>query len=663
MKKITLLLCAAILLNSNIVFASVYSANTKGINLCENEPTIVSVKTTKDSYKVNEPITVTFSGLPGDKKDWITLIKTSAPVRDYGNWKYTNGKTNGSLTFDGMRAGDYEVRVFFSNGFTVQARYPFKVSKSADEASLDDASKKSPAESYINSTIQKLDEVEKLKNNPDWNSDRFISKYHSWLQGATVGISDIKSKDPNFDVSALQKRADDYQALYEKATAPNEDELAETDFKKMINDKSWKLNYLIDDKLGSGAGWVHSYFNTANYLKKAEEADYPQLLKTTTDGDAKFKGHNMDNKVKTIKEFGAKYKTFYDGTLDKVINGLIESAYENKTKNAQEALKYAEQAKQMSDAALLILPDDTQIKALNKDATTTYEKVGGAVFAKVYTSDFHKKNAGKVVFFTKKPTIKAENNSTVKSNYKAGEYIYAMAYLKGSFKDLTKATNNINVTTKIFVDGTEKASHEFRMDWTSLKENKAYLFIEIIPDPATNKHGGPAKFAKALANISPRNHTIKVTLNGLQVGSSYVIDLAEGEFKLDCSTGQDKLAAFAVKYIEKSLAGVYMPKSKMNNTTLANSMKKALQDEGWEKDKKVQRVVITGSGWKITKHAVTGKVLYRSIPAAVAFKTSEGYCKYWNLTFKQHYNGSSYGKTVQGGVGSIVDLSCKNVFK
>ena len=192
---------------------------------------------------------------------------------------------------------------------------------------------------------------------------------------------------------------------------------------------------------------------------------------------------------------------------------------------------------------------------------------------------------------------------------------------------------------------------------------KAYYFLEIVPDPATNKHIGPVKYAKALAGISPGNHTIKVTFDGMQQGTSFINHLAEGEFKLDCSTGQDKLSAFAVKYSEKSLAGIYMPKAKMNNTTLANSMKKALQDEGWEKDKKVQRVVITGSGWKITKHLATGKILYRSIPAAVAFKTSEGYCKYWNLTFKQHHNGTSYGKTVQGGVGSIVELSCKNIFK
>ncbi len=666
MKKINLLLLIAVFFNSSIVFANIYNVNKNGVNLNKIEPTEIVIKTSKDVYKTRESITVNFSGLPGNKKDWINVIKASASAKDFGSsWKYTNGKTSGSLTFDGMYAeGDYEVRVYFDNGLVIKARYKFKVSKNVVESKPDHSLENSPARSYIGSLNKRLDELEKLNNAPKWHDERFMMSYSSWLETATIALGNAKSADPNYDVSALEKELSTYQSAYDnKANQVNDSKLAEDEFKKLVVDKSWKLSRLINDQLGSGAGWVHSYFNTANYLKEAKEADYPTLLKITKEGDAKFKGHNLDYKVKTITEFESKYKIFYDETLDKVINGLIESAYENKTKNAQEAIKYAEQAKQLSDAALLILPNDTKVKALNKDATTTYEKVGGAVFAKVYTSDFHKKNAGKIVFFTKKPIIKAENSSTVKTDYKAGEYIYAMAYLKGSFKELTKATNTINVTTSIFVDGTKKTSHKFGMAWATLKEGKTYLFMEIIPNPATNQHSGPAKFAAALANISPRNHTIKVTLEGLQQGSSFMTHLAEGEFKLDCSSGQDKLAAYAVTYREKSLADVYMPKAKQNNTALANSMKKALQDEGWEKDKKIQRVVITGSGWKITKHQVTGKILYRSIPAAVAFKTSEGYCKYWNLTFKQHYNGSSYGKTVQGGVGSIVDMSCKNVFK
>jgi len=666
MKTNTLLLCLAFLLNSSILSANDYGGITNKIIFNDKTPVGIIVTTSKDVYKIKEAITVNFSGLPGNKKDWINVIKASASAKDFGSkWKYTNGKTSGSLTFDGIyAAGDYEVRVYFDNGMVIKARYKFKVSNEVVASKPDHSLENSPARSYIGSLNKRLDELEKLNNAPKWYDEHFMMSYSSWLKTATIALGNAKSADPNYDVSALEKKLNTYQSTYDnKANKVNDNKLGKDEFKKLMVDKSWKLDRLINDQLGSGAGWVHSYFNTANYLKEAKEADYPTLLKTTKAGDAQFKGHNLDYQIKTITEFGSKYKIFYDGTLDKVINGLIESAYEYKTKNAQEAIKYAEQAKQLSDAALLILPNDAKIKALNKDAASTYEKVAGTALAKVYTSDFHKKNAGKFVFFTKKPTIKAENSSTIKANYKAGEYIYAMAYLKGSFKELTKATNTIKVMTNIFVDGTKKTSHEFAMTWATLKEGKTYLFMEIIPNPATNQQSGPAKFAAVLANVSPRNHTIKITLDGMQQGTSFVNHLAEGEFKLDCSTGQDKLAAYAVTYREKSLAKVYMPKAKLNNTALANSMKKALQDEGWEKGKKIQRVVITGSGWKITKHQVTGKILYRSIPAAVAFKTSEGYCKYWNLTFKQHYNGSSYGKTVQGGVGSIVDLSCKNVFK
>ncbi len=661
MKKIIFIVVISflIILTNQSVYA--FNSSTEGFR---NNLDEVSVKTSKDVYIVNEQITVNFSGLPGNKEDWITLIKPSASVRDYGNWKYTHGQSSGSLTFKGMKEGEYEVRVFFSNGFTIQARYPFKVIKSTKVATLEEIIDSSPARNYINSLVERLDELESLKNSTDWGSERTMMRYASLLEVVPIHLENVLSGDPNFDASVYKTRFKDYQSYYSanvgKATETN---LAKADFEKILTAKSWKLTNLMDERLGSGSGWVHSYYNTLNYLKEAKEMDYPNLLKITTEGDTKFKGHSFDYKVQTVKEFATVYKLYYNQTLESVINGLIEGAYENKTINAQDAIKYAEQAKQLSDAALLLLPNDSSIKALNKQATSTLEKIGGAIFAKVYTSDLHKDHAGKIVFFTKKPSIKAENRSTIKTTYKAGDFIYAMAYLKGSFKDLTKSTNGINVTVSLFVDGSKKTNHTFGMDYASLQKGMTYSFMEIIPDPATNKHSGPAKYAQKLATISPRNHTIKFSLDAMQPGTSAMIHLADGEFKLDCSTGQDKLAAYAVTYREKSLSNVYMPKAKMNNSGLTNSMKSALQNEGWENDKKEQRVVITGSSWKIHKHPVNGKILYRSIPAAAAFKTNEGYCKYWNLTFKQGYNGSTYGKTVVGGVGSIVELSCKNIFK
>ncbi len=185
--------------------------------------------------------------------------------------------------------------------------------------------------------------------------------------------------------------------------------------------------------------------------------------------------------------------------------------------------------------------------------------------------------------------------------------------------------------------------------------------MEIIPDPVTNKHSGPAKFTKVLSQTSPRKHEIKVVLRANT--GSFLQDLAEGQFSLDCSSGQDKLKEYATLYRNKNLAEYTMPKPKMKDKALVNSMIEALKNEGWEKGKKLQRVVITNDAWEIFRHAATGVILYRKIPAAAAFKTDDGECKYWNLSFKQGYNGTSYGKTVVGGVGSIVELSCDNVSK
>ena len=664
MRKITFIVAVFLLIT--LINQNIYASNTRTDTdfLPINNLDEISVKTSKDVFIVDEQITVIFSGLPGNKEDWITLIKPSASTRDYGNWKYTHGQTSGSLTFDGMQDGEYEVRVFFSNGSTIKARYPFKVIKSNKVATLEEIIDRSPARNYINSLVERLDELESLKNSSDWGSEHTMMRYASLLEVVPIHLENVISGDPNFDASNYKTRFKDYQAYYSANVGKaSETNLAKADFEKILTDKSWKLTNLMDERLGSGAGWVHSYYNTSNYLKEAIEIDYPNLLKITIEGDAKFKGHSFDYKVQTVKEFAAAYKSYYDHTLENVINGLIEGAYENKTKNTQDAIKYAEQAKQLSDAALLLLPNDSSVRALSKEATSTLEKIGGVIFAKIYTSELHKENAGKIVFFTKKPNIKAENRSTIKTTYRAGDFIYAMAYLKGSFKDLTKSTNGINVTVSLFVDGSKKTNHTFGMDYASLQKGMTYSFIEIIPDPTTNTHSGPFKYAHKLAAISPRNHTIKFSLDAIQPGTSAMIHLADGEFKLDCSTGQDKLASYAVTYREKSLSKIYMPKAKMNNSSLANSMKLALQNEGWENDKKVQRIVITGSSWKIHKHPVNGKILYRSIPAVAAFKTNEGLCKYWNLTFKQTYQGSGYGNIFVGGVGSIVDLACNNVFK
>ncbi|MBN1698017.1 MAG: hypothetical protein JW881_10925 [Spirochaetales bacterium] len=84
----------------------------------------------KKTYQKSEKITVGFTGLPGNKTDWITLVKASEPDDTYAQWSYTDGKEDGSVTFNGVVPGEYEIRLYFdwpAGGYVVQKRLTITV--------------------------------------------------------------------------------------------------------------------------------------------------------------------------------------------------------------------------------------------------------------------------------------------------------------------------------------------------------------------------------------------------------------------------------------------------------------------------------------------------------------------------------------------------------
>lgn len=90
----------------------------------------LSAKTLQPSYKPYEKIMVQFSGMPGNSKDWISLATAGSSDDKYVLWFYTDSKQSGTLEFQGVAEGNYEVRTYFNGEWTVRSRYPFTVSKS-----------------------------------------------------------------------------------------------------------------------------------------------------------------------------------------------------------------------------------------------------------------------------------------------------------------------------------------------------------------------------------------------------------------------------------------------------------------------------------------------------------------------------------------------------
>ncbi len=86
-----------------------------------------NVKTEKKVYKIDENIKVYFKNIPGNKKDWITIVRANAPAGTRGYWKYLRGRENGTIMFSGMGSGSFEIRVFEQAKNIPLYRCPFKV--------------------------------------------------------------------------------------------------------------------------------------------------------------------------------------------------------------------------------------------------------------------------------------------------------------------------------------------------------------------------------------------------------------------------------------------------------------------------------------------------------------------------------------------------------
>lgn len=93
----------------------------------------IQVYPLKNVYLPGEPITVAYRGVPGTGGDWVTLVSTGTPADEHGQWLYIEeGSSSGTLSFDGLSPGRYEVRLYLNwpaGGYNVVARQPFSVER------------------------------------------------------------------------------------------------------------------------------------------------------------------------------------------------------------------------------------------------------------------------------------------------------------------------------------------------------------------------------------------------------------------------------------------------------------------------------------------------------------------------------------------------------
>ncbi len=93
----------------------------------------VTLVTDKPSYKLGEPVTVTWTGTLGERFEWLGIYGKDDPnVYNYWAYTYTAGRVDGSMAIGPdilgeLPAGDYEVRLMRDDHYVSEAEAEFTV--------------------------------------------------------------------------------------------------------------------------------------------------------------------------------------------------------------------------------------------------------------------------------------------------------------------------------------------------------------------------------------------------------------------------------------------------------------------------------------------------------------------------------------------------------
>ncbi len=100
-----------------------------------------TVRTEKRAYAPSESIVVFYHAFPGFGRDWVTIVPVGTRADRYAQTVYTGGSSDGSLRFNGLSAGEYEVRGYFNwpkGGYNIRARSAFSVIGGGRDRDRDD---------------------------------------------------------------------------------------------------------------------------------------------------------------------------------------------------------------------------------------------------------------------------------------------------------------------------------------------------------------------------------------------------------------------------------------------------------------------------------------------------------------------------------------------
>jgi len=110
-------------------FEDSYTLEARATFKVTNPELAVELTSSKENYLTTEEIVINFKNMSGHSEDWIAIYpqESSTIWQNVIEWKFTEGDTDGSLTFNPLEIGNYEARAFFENSFNLEKSIAFVV--------------------------------------------------------------------------------------------------------------------------------------------------------------------------------------------------------------------------------------------------------------------------------------------------------------------------------------------------------------------------------------------------------------------------------------------------------------------------------------------------------------------------------------------------------
>lgn len=283
---------------------------------------------------------------------------------------------------------------------------------------------------------------------------------------------------------------------------------------------------------------------------------------------------------------------------------------------------------------------------------------------KVYSSPWHKQNAGKVLLAASLPEARKEAPAMFKRSFKAGEPIYGIAYFRGAAGELSGdvgQTVAVMVHLKVGDKDLDSAGYFIAPDAAPYKE--AWANFEVMPkDPAQVRElNVAADLSKALAGLEQGKHTVAIAVSVMNNDNSKGQTVAEGSFEYDASAGQTAASAIAAKLADRVLDEARMPEAAMKDPKLEKLMLAAAAKN--EFGDVPLRVVIIDDAFAYKKAALTGVILSRTIHTAVATKGKDGTCMVRYIQMTQQAVGKKFDAPQASMPSDESPIRCENVGK